>query len=63
MAIGCSKDALVFYFCSASTKKWKIFQTILSSFRQCLHFIDGDEKILELIKLVDEQVDDLVACI
>jgi len=38
MAIGCCKDALVFYFCPASTKKWKIFQTILSSFRQCLHF-------------------------
>ena len=61
MALGCCKEALVFHFCPAGTQSGKFFKQYYPRLDNVYIFIDGDEKILELIKLVDDQVGDLVA--
>ena len=61
MALGCCNEALVFHFCPAGTESGKFFKQYYPRLDNVYIFINGDEKILELIKLVDEQVGDLVA--
>ncbi len=48
MDLGCSKKALVFHFWRANTKFKKYFPCLDNVYI----FIDGDEKVLELIRLI-----------
>ena len=60
MAMGCSKDALVFHFCPAGTKSGKFFKQYYPRLDNVYIFIDGDEQVRSLIAAVNKHYKDLV---
>ena len=61
MAMGCSKDALVFHFCPARTPSGKFFKQYYPRLDNVYIFIDGDEQVRSLIAAVNEHYKGLVA--
>lgn len=60
MNIMVTPEVLSFDFCPSGTSKGNMFKKFYPKLKTFYMFINGDEQVLELMKLVDQEIDELI---